>query len=259
MNLGNHCKIYIVGAGPGDPELITVKGRRLLEQAQVIIYTGSLVPETLVKGLDAEIYNSAGMTLDEVIAKMQEAWQAGKRVVRLHTGDPCIYGAIGEQMSRLAELGIPWQVVPGVSSVTAVAAALSTELTLPEVAQTVIITRRAGRTSVPEREDLPRLAAIQATMLILLSVVMIDEVVADLSVGGYEEKTPVAVVEKASQPEERIIRGRLDTIARQVRKAKITGTAIIVVGNVLADGVPPALSRLYDPEFSHGCRRAFVK
>jgi precorrin-4/cobalt-precorrin-4 C11-methyltransferase len=251
--------ISFVGAGPGDPELITVKGRRLLAEAEVVVYTGSLVPAALLEGLAAEVHNSAGMTLDEVIALMEAAWRAGRRVVRLHTGDPAIYGAIGEQMARLAEASIPWRVVPGVTSATAAAAALSAELTLPEVSQTVIVTRRAGRTPVPPGEDLASLAAHRATMLIFLSAGMIEEVVADLLAGGYGPETPAAVVEKASWPEERIVRGRLATIAEQVREAGITRTAIIAVGEVLAAGGPPALSKLYDRGFSHGYRTAESK
>ncbi len=246
--------IHFVGAGPGDPELITVKGRRLLAEAELIVYTGSLVPETLLAGLSAEIHNSAGLTLDEVIELLAAGWRRGQRVVRLHTGDPTIYGAIGEQMARLGELGIPWRVVPGVSSVTAAAAALSTELTLPEVSQSVIITRRGGRTPVPEREQLPALAACQATMTILLSAGMMAEVIADLLAGGYPADTPAAVVANASQPEELVVRGTLADIAGKAKEAGISKTAIIVVGKVLTAGAPPALSKLYDPDFSHGYR-----
>ncbi|ADH86281.1 precorrin-4 C(11)-methyltransferase [Desulfurivibrio alkaliphilus] len=246
--------IHFVGAGPGDPELITVKGRRLLAEAELIVYTGSLVPETLLVGLTAEIHNSAGLTLDEVITLLAEGWRRGRRVVRLHTGDPAIYGAIGEQMARLGELDIPWRVVPGVSSVTAAAAALSAELTLPEVSQSVIITRRGGRTPVPEREQLPALAACQATMTILLSAGMMNEVTTDLLAGGYPPETPAAVVANASQPEERIVRGTLADIADKAQAAGITKTAIIVVGKVLTAGAPPVMSKLYDPDFSHGYR-----
>jgi precorrin-4/cobalt-precorrin-4 C11-methyltransferase len=247
--------VYFVGAGPGDPELITVKGLRLLEAAELVVYTGSLVPKALVENLSAQVINSASMTLDEVIDCLQTAFQKGKRVVRLHTGDPSIYGAIGEQIARLSALQIPCQVVPGVSSVMAGAAALGVELTLPEVSQTVIITRRAGRTPVPEKENLTSLAGHQATMLILLSISMIREVVEELIVGGYEVSTPVAVVEKVSWPDQRIVRGNLENIAAKIEKKGITKTAIIVVGKVLAEGDPAALSKLYDSAFSHGCRQ----
>ena len=247
--------IHFVGAGPGDPELITVKGQRLLGKAEVIVYTGSLVPEALLKGLDAKIHNSAGLNLDEVLALLISSWKAGKKVVRLHTGDPAIYGAINEQIAALRDEKIPFAVIPGVSSATAAAAALSTELTLPDISQTVIITRRGGRTPVPEKEALPLLAAHGATMLILLSVSMIDEVVKELQEGGYAKTTPVAVVEKASWPEQRCLRGTLEDIAATVKEAAIRKTAIIVVGQVLAQTPPPSLSKLYDKHFSHEYRR----
>ncbi len=249
------CPIHFVGAGPGDPELITVKGQRLLAEAEVIVYTGSLVPKALLQGLDAEIHNSAGLNLDEVLALLISSWKAGKKVVRLHTGDPAIYGAINEQIAALEKEGIAFKVIPGVSSATAAAAALSTELTLPDISQTVIITRRGGRTPVPEKEALPLLASHQATMLILLSVSMIDEVVAELLDGGYKENTPVAVVEKVSWPEERKIRGTLADIAAKVKEADIRKTAIIAVGEVLAQTPPPSLSKLYDKHFSHEYRQ----
>jgi precorrin-4/cobalt-precorrin-4 C11-methyltransferase len=195
------------------------------------------------------------MNLDEVFVLILETWQEGKRVVRLHTGDPSIYGAINEQIALLRSHSIPFCVVPGVSSGLASAASLQTELTLPEVSQTVIFTRRGGRTPVPEGENLKSLATHQATMMIFLSVGMIDEVVADLRSGGYPADTPVAVVEKVSWPEERQLRGTLATIAAQVKKANITKTAIIAVGKVLAEGPPPALSKLYDSAFTHGYRQ----
>lgn len=180
----------------------------------------------------------------------------GRKVVRLHTGDPSIYGAINEQIALFKKNQIPFTVIPGVSSGTASAAALATELTLPEVSQTVIFTRRAGRTPVPEKQDLISLATHQATMMIFLSISMIEQVVEELIEGGYTEKTPVAIVEKVSWPEERQLRGNLGTIAAQVKKAGITKTAIIAVGEVLADAPPPALSKLYDKEFSHGYRKS---
>jgi len=246
--------IHFVGAGPGDPELITVKGQRLLAEAELVVYAGSLVPKILIENLTAEVHDSAPLHLDEIISLMSKAWQQGKKVVRLHTGDPAIYGAIREQMGELDKENIPYLVVPGVSSATATAAALKAELTLPEVSQTVIITRRAGRTPVPEGEDLPSLAAHQATMLILLSVGMIDKVVADLLSGGYPETTPVSVVEKVSWPEERIIRGTINDIAAKVKEAGITKTAIIAVGEAFGQGDLTAVSKLYDKGFAHGCR-----
>lgn len=248
--------IHFVGAGPGDPELITVRGQRLLREADLVVYAGSLVPKALLAGIKAEVHDSAPLHLDEIIDLMATAWAAGKKVVRLHTGDPSLYGAIKEQMAALDSQNIPYRVVPGVSSATATAAALNAELTLPEVSQTVIITRRAGRTPVPAGQDLVSLAGHQATMLILLSVGMIREVVADLQKGGYPVETPVAVVEKVSWPEQRIIRGTLATIAGKVTEAGINKTAIIAVGRVFAELSPEALSKLYDKEFSHGCRQA---
>ncbi len=247
--------VHFVGAGPGDPDLITVKGRRLLVEAQIIVYAGSLVPKALVEGMDAELHDSAGMNLAEIVAVMTKGVRDSKRVVRLHTGDPAFYGAIREQMVILAEQDIAYEVVPGVSSANAAAAALSAELTLPEVSQTVIITRRAGRTPVPEKEDLRSLAAHQATMMIFLSVGMIDDVVKDLLAGGYGSKTPVAVVEKVSWPEERVLTGTLATIAGQVREAKIKKTAIIAVGEVFKQGPLAAVSKLYDQAFSHEYRQ----
>ncbi|MCP3891802.1 MAG: precorrin-4 C(11)-methyltransferase [Desulfobulbaceae bacterium] len=251
--------VHFVGAGPGDPELITVKGKRLLAEADVVIYTGSLVPKPLITGLKAEIHNSAGLNLDEVFAIILSEWQSGKKVVRLHTGDPSIYGAINEQFALLNDNDIPFKVVPGVSSALASAAALQTELTLPEISQTVIFTRRAGRTPVPEGENLTSLASHQATMMIFLSVGMIEDVVKDLLAGGYSKETPVAVVEKASWPEERQVRGTLATIATLIKEAKITKTAIISVGEVLAEGAPPVLSKLYDSEFTHEYRKGSPK
>lgn len=246
--------IWFVGAGPGDPELITVKGQRLLREAELVIYAGSLVPAALVAGLSAEVHDSAAMTLDEMVRMMAAAWQQGRRVVRLHTGDPSLYGAIAEQMAALAALGAPCRVAPGVSSAFAAAAALKAELTQPEQAQTVIITRRGGRTPVPERENIAGLAAHQATMLIFLSVGMIEEVVTELIAGGYPPATPAAVVEKASWPEERIMRGTLADIAQQVQAAGIRKTAIIAVGEVFGNAELAAVSRLYDNDFSHEYR-----
>ncbi len=247
--------IVFLGAGPGDPELITLKGRRLLDEADVIIYAGSLVNPVLLEGVEADIHDSAGMTLDEVLAVLIAAWQAGKKAVRLHTGDPAIYGAIREQMQRLDKKGITYEVVPGVSSALATAAALRAELTVPEVTQTVIFTRQAGRTPVPEQESLRKLAAIQASMCIFLSVSMMEKVVAELVAGGYPEETPIAVVEKASWPDQQIVRGNLVDIADKVKISAIRKTAMIVVGRALSDDSTVA-SKLYDAGFSHEYRNS---
>lgn len=248
-------EVLFVGAGPGDPELITLKGQRAIEEADVIIYAGSLVnPEVLSRRKPGTtVHNSAEMTLDQVIAVMEAAVAQGLRVARVHTGDPSIYGAIREQIDRLDALGIPCRVIPGVSSFVASAAALRREFTLPEVSQTVICTRLEGRTPVPEAEQLEKLASHQASMAIFLSVQMIDEVVARLRT-HYEADTPVAIVEKATWPDQRIITGTLADIADKVRAAGIRKTAQILVGRFLGDQY--ALSKLYDPGFSHEYRSA---
>lgn len=249
-------QVYFIGAGPGNPELITVKGQRLLKEADVIIYAGSLVNPALLDLAKpaAAIYNSAGMTLEEVADTMKQAVQDGQMVVRLHTGDPSIYGAIQEQMDLLDQAEITYEVVPGVSSFLATAAALKQEYTLPEISQTVIITRLEGRTPVPEKEKLALLASHAATMCIFLSVHMLDDVVAELIAGGYTSDTPVAVVQKASWPDQRIFRGTLETIASIVAEGGVDRTAMIVVGKVLDCSY--SLSRLYAPEFGHMFRDA---
>lgn len=248
--------VYFVGAGPGDPELITVKGQRVLREADLVIYTGSLVPRPLVEGLQGEVVNSASMNLDEVFKLIDESWSAGKKIVRLHTGDSAIFGAINEQIALLKTKEIPFQVIPGVSSALASAAALETQLTLPEVSQTVIFTRRAGRTPVPANEDLSLLASHGSTMMIFLSISMIKDVVNDLLQGAYTKDTPVAIIEKVSWPEERIIRGTLADIATKVKEAGITKTALIAVGDALKDEAPKVLSKLYDKSFTHEYRQA---
>jgi len=255
-------KVHFIGAGPGDAELITVKGARLLREADVIVYAGSLVDLELVKtyAVDAQIFDSAGMTLEETTRVLAEAVIAGKKVVRLHTGDPSIYGAIQEQMAELDLLGIDYEVVPGVTSAFAAAATLKQELTLPEVSQTVIITRLAGKTPVPEREKLAEIAKIGATLVIYLSVSMIDRVVAELLEGAYTAETPVAVVAKASWPDEQVVEGTLADIAGKVQAAGIGKQALILVGDVLKarrEGLK-AKSLLYDKGFSHEYRKGIV-
>lgn len=246
--------VSFIGAGPGDPELLTVKGKRLIDSADVIIYAGSLVnPEVLSDAKkDADIYNSAGMTLEEVLAVMKEGEAAGKKVVRVHTGDPAIYGAHREQMDALDKMGISYEVIPGVSSFLAAAAALKKEYTLPGVSQTVILTRMEGRTPMPEGEKLLDLAKHRATMVIFLSVGMLEEMCAVLQ-QAYGPDTPAAVVYKATWEDEKIVRGNLTNLAKKAEEAGIRKTALTVVGDFLGDDYE--LSRLYDKTFTHEFRK----
>ncbi len=247
--------VYFIGAGPGDPELITVKGQRLVKAADIIIYAGSLVPKAVIEDhkVGAEIYNSAEMTLDAVIEVMLRGVAEGKLIARVHTGDPAIYGAHREQMDELDKHGVSYQVVPGVSSFLASAAVINKEFTLPNVSQTVICTRIAGRTPVPADEALADLASHRASMAIFLSVQRIAEVVRELS-EHYPVTTPVVVVQRATWPDQKIVYGTLETIERRVRAAKISKTAQILVGDFLGDEYEK--SQLYNSKFSHGYRRA---
>ena len=254
--------VSFVGAGPGAADLITIRGARLLRHADVVIFAGSLVDRKLVQlyATRADVYDSAGMTRPEVITVMVDAVTAGRSVVRLHTGDPSIYGAIQEQMAELDRLEIEYQVVPGVTSAFAAAAALKQELTLPELSQTVIITRIEGRTPVPEREQLSAIARLGATMVIYLSVGMVEKVVDQLLQGAYTAETAAAVVCRASWDDELIIRCPLSGLAEEVRRAGIDRQALIIVGDVLAarrDGLK-AKSLLYDGGFTHGFRDGHV-
>lgn len=246
-------EVTFVGAGPGDPELITLKGWRALQNADTVIYAGSLVNPAVLDYCQpgVELFDSQKMTLEETLTVMVEAVRAGKRVVRLHSGDPSLYGAIQEQMTRLAAHGIPYQVIPGVSSFLAAAAAIKREYTVPEVCQTVIISRLDGQTPVPEKERLGELARHRASMCLFLSVQYIAEVVNQL-LEGYPAETPVMVIEKASWPEERVISGTLADIAGKVATAGITRTALILVGDFLRER--GTRSKLYHPDFSHGSR-----
>ncbi|GAB6061739.1 precorrin-4 C(11)-methyltransferase [Deferrisoma palaeochoriense] len=253
-------EVVFVGAGPGDPTLLTVAGREAVEAADVILYAGSLVnPEILSWARpEAEIHDTAGMNLEETTRVCLEAARAGRRVVRLHTGDPSLYGAIQEQMAPLEAAGVPCRVIPGVSSAFASAAALATQLTLPGVSQTVVFTRLGGRTPVPEAESLDRLAATGATLCVFLSVDRIEEVVAACLRGGRSPDTPAAVVHRASWPDEAWVTGTLSDIAEKVREAGFRRQAMILVGEALRprlqgwDGFPR--SKLYDPGFRHGYR-----
>ena len=247
--------VHFVGAGPGAPDLITRRGAALLQAADCIIYAGSLVNPALL-GLakeDCAIYNSAEMTLEQVLDVMRQMEAAGRTTVRLHTGDPCLYGAIREQMDALDADGIPYDDTPGVSSFCGAAAALNAEYTQPTVSQTVIITRMEGRTPVPEREKLASLAAHGSTMVIFLSIGLIDKVQEALLQGAYTPETPAAVVYKASWPEQKIIRCTVGTLADSTRSAGITKTALIVVGDFL--GTQYERSKLYDPAFTTEFRK----
>ena len=248
--------IVFVGAGPGAEDLITVRGQRYLKEADIIVYAGSLVNPALldVRKEGCSVYNSAHMTLEEVLEVMIKGEQEGKKVVRLHTGDPCLYGAVKEQMDALEKEGITYCICPGVSSFCGAAAALHTEYTLPGISQSAVITRMEGRTPVPERETIRSFAAHQATMVIFLSAGMLPELQNELIKGGYPEDTPAAVVYKATWPDEKVIRCRLLELSERAREEGITKTALIVVGRVL-DG-DYERSRLYHPEFSTEFRKA---
>ena len=243
--------VYIVGAGPGAPDLITVRGMKLLQKADVIIYAGSLVnPELLKQAREGcRIFDSAKMTLEQVVEVIEEAYRKGKLTVRLHTGDPCLYGAIREQMDEMDRLGIPYEICPGVSSFCGAAAALGAEYTLPGVSQSVVITRMAGRTPVPERESIRSFASHGATMVIFLSAGLLGQLEGELMAGGYGEDTPAAIVYRATWPDERVLRCRVSTLAKTARDAGVSKTALIIVGETVAQRGYER-SRLYDPSFT---------
>ncbi len=248
-------KVFFIGAGPGDPELLTLKAKRIIAKSDIVIYAGSLVNKKVLKFAKsgAKIYNSAKMDLGQITKIIKEARIADKTVARLHTGDPSIYGAIQEQMDFCRKGGINYEVVPGVSSFCAAAASLKQELTLPDISQTVILTRAAGRTTVPKKEDLKKLAKIKATLVIFLSVDKIKEVAGKL-LSGYAKDTPAAVVYKASWPDEKIITGTLSDIASKVKKSGIKKQALIFVGEVLGKA-DFKKSALYNKGFAHSFRK----
>lgn len=248
--------ITFIGAGPGAADLITVRGQKRLEQADIVIYAGSLVNPALLDGTKegCEIYNSAHMTLEEVIDVCIRGEKEQKQVVRLHTGDPCIYGAIREQMDLLDEAGIEYEVVPGVSSFIGAAASLKAEFTLPDVSQTVILTRMEGRTPVPEKERIEELARHQATMVIFLSAGMLGELSQRLQEGGYAPETSAAIVYKATWPDEKILFTTVEKLEDAAEANGIHKTALIFVGEFLGDRYER--SKLYDPTFSHEYREA---
>lgn len=248
--------VHFVGAGPGDPDLITLKGYRLLQEAGVVIYAGSLVNPELLKYCSegCEIYDSASMSLEEIIDAMEKGVKEGKEVVRLQTGDFSIYGSIREQTEEMKKRDLDFTCTPGVSSFLGAASSLGVEYTVPEVSQSVIITRMAGRTPVPSKESIRSYAQHQTSMVIFLSIHSIDQVVRELTKGGYPEETPVAVIYKATWPEEKKVIGTLANIAEKVQEAGITKTALIMVGDFL--GQEFYYSKLYDSHFKHGYRDA---
>jgi len=248
--------IHFVGAGPGAADLITMRGARLLQETDVIIYAGSLVNPALLEYAKpgCRIFNSAEMTLEEVIEEMKDAESKGLDTVRLHTGDASLYGAIREQMDLLDELGIEYEDVPGVSSFSGAAAALNAEYTLPSVSQSVVITRMAGRTPVPEKESIRSFAAHDCTMVIFLSTGLLEEVSAELMDGGYAADAPAALVYKATWPEEKVVHCTVSTLAQAAKENNITKTALILVGGFLGDKYER--SKLYDPGFTTEFRQA---
>lgn len=249
--------IKFVGAGPGAPDLITVRGQKILQEADVIIYAGSLVNKELLeyakKG--CEVYNSATMTLEEVIEVMIKSEEKGLGTVRLHTGDPCLYGAIREQMDILEEKKIPYESCPGVSSFCGAASALDLEYTLPSVSQSVIITRMAGRTPVPDKESIESFAAHQATMVVFLSTGMLEELSQRLIEGGYQADTPAAIVYKATWEDEKTFICTVETLAETAKKNQITKTALMIIGDVVAHS-NYVRSELYNPAFTTEFREA---
>ena len=252
--------VYFVGAGTGAVDLITVRGMRLLEKADVIIYAGSLVNPDLLgyAKKDCQIHNSAKLTLDEVIDIMKKASEEDKTIVRLHTGEPSIYGAVREQMDELDKLGIAYESCPGVSACFGAAASLNLEYTLPDISQSLIITRMEGRTKVPTKESIESFASHQASMAIYLSTGMLDELSRRLVAGGYREDTPAALVYKATWPEEEKYICTVKTLAETAREHKITKTALVLVGDVIGHRNYEK-SRLYAPDFSTEYRQAKEK
>lgn len=248
--------VHIVGAGCGAPDLITVRGARLIGAADVIIYAGSLVNPALLdyRKEGCQVFNSARMTLDQVMEVIKKSNDERKDIVRLHTGDPCLYGAIREQMDRLEDMGIPYEYCPGVSSFSGAAAALKAEYTLPDVSQSVIITRIAGRTPVPERESIKSFASHHATMVIFLSTGMTEKVQEELLAGGYSEDTPAAIVYKATWPDQKVVRCTCGTLHQAAVENDLHNLALITVGDFL--GSDYDFSKLYDPSFSTAFRKA---
>ncbi len=249
-------KVYFVGCGPGDPELITIKAKKLIQKADVVVFSGSLIPKKILKFCKkGKLYDASGLVREEIFDLLKKNAKKEKLVVRLHDGDPAIYGAIREQIDSLLKDEIQIEVVPGVTSFLASSAALGTQLTLPGVTQTIIITRAEKRTKVPKREKITELARHKATMIFYLSIHLVADIVNEVIKGGYKKTTPTAVIYRASWDDQKVIVGTLQDIVKKVRDEKITRTAIIIIGDVV-DPKSYEFSRLYDKTFTHGYRKA---
>jgi len=251
-------KVYFVGCGSGDPELITIKAKKLIQKADVVVYSGSLIPPSILKLCKGKLYDAASLIREEIFNLLYKNAKENKLVVRLHDGDPSIYGAIKEQIDNLEQKGISSIVVPGVTAFLASAAALGIQLTLPGVTQTIIVTRAESRTKVPTREKISELAKHKATMIFYLSVHLLSNIVKEAIAGGYKKSTPVAVVYRASWPDQKIIKGTLEDIVKKVRDEKITRTAVVIISDVI-NPKSYEYSKLYDKKFSHGYRKAKIK
>ena len=248
--------VFFVGCGPGDPDLITVKAKKLIQKADVVVYSGSLIPEPILKLCKkGKLHDAAKLVREEIFDLLYQNAKKDKLVVRLHDGDPSIYGAIKEQIDNLKKKGIKSIVIPGVTAFLASAAALGMQLTLPGVTQTIIVTRAESRTKVPKREKISELAKHKATLIFYLSIQLISKLVTEAIAGGYKKSTPVAVVYRASWPDQKIIKGTLGDIAKKIKEEKITRTAIVIISDVI-DPETYEYSKLYDKEFSHGYRKA---
>jgi precorrin-4/cobalt-precorrin-4 C11-methyltransferase len=251
--------VFFVGCGPGDPELITIKAKKLIQKADVVVYSGSLIPPSILKLCKkGKLYDAAGLVREEIFEILYKNAKKDNLVVRLHDGDPSIYGAIKEQIDNLQEKGISSTVVPGVTAFLASAAALETQLTLPGVTQTIIVTRAESRTKVPKREKISELAKHKATLIFYLSVHLLSDIVKESLAGGYKKSTPVAVVYRASWKDQKIVKGTLGDIEKKIRDEKITRTAIVIISEVI-DSKSYEYSKLYDKKFSHGYRKSRIK
>ena len=252
-------KVFFVGCGPGDPELITIKAKKLIQKADVVVYSGSLIPPSILKLCKkGKLYDASGLVREEIFDILYKNAKKDKLVVRLHDGDPSIYGAIKEQIDNLQEKGISSQVVPGVTAFLASAASLGTQLTLPGITQTIIVTRAESRTKVPKREKISELAKHKATLVFYLSVHLLSDIVKESLAGGYKKYTPVAVVYRAIWKNQKIVKGTLGDITKKVRDEKITKTAIVIISDVI-DSKSYEYSKLYDKKFSHGYRKSKIK